>query len=108
MNSPNNQPHSVGPGKWRVPAGSVAIDIGLVIMMVFTAGQMTKTVETLDARLVVLENRANGLTITPEAARRISVLETQITTAREERAEIKGYLQRIESKLDYHMDHKDQ
>lgn len=101
-----NEPHAIGAGRWKIPAGSVAIDIGLVIMMVFTAGQMTKTVETLDARLVVLENRANGLTITPEAARRISVVEAQIANAREERAEIKAYLARIEHKLDEHMDRR--
>jgi len=98
--------HQVGKGRWKVPAGSIAIDIGLVLMLAYSAGQWTKAVEALDARLQRLES----MQILPESARRLSVLEAQMQHLESERAILMAQLSRIEDKLDQHMDgkpHKD-
>ena len=90
--------HHVGMGRWKVPAGSILIDIGLVLTLAYSAGQMNNAVQNLDRRLTVVEERA----ITPEADRRISVVEEAIKNASNDRTRMTIQLDRIEAKIDQH------
>lgn len=92
-------PHHVGMGRWKIPAGSIVIDVGLVLLIVYAAGQWTKAVENLDERLRKIEN----VQIMPESARRLSVLEAQIQHMDTDRVTMMTQLQRIEDKIDSHI-----
>lgn len=96
----DDTPTHVGRGRWKIPAGSLVVDTMLVLTLAYAAGQWTKAVEALDIRLNRLELQA----ITPEAARRISVVESQLIHMEEDRRTMMEQLDRIEDKLDNHMD----
>ena len=92
--------HSVGSGKWRIPIGSLIVDGAMVLALVYSAGRMTNSLENIDRRVGIMEARD----ITPEAARRISVLEEQTRHADAETDKLLTQLSRIEDKIDAHME----
>ena len=99
MSTGDDAHHSLGSGKWRIPVGSLIVDGAMVLMLVYTAGRMTNSLENIDRRVGIIEQRD----ITPEAARRISVLEEQTRHADAETDQLLTQLTRIEQKIDQHM-----
>jgi len=95
----NDDAHSIGKGKWKVPAGSLVVDIGLVIALIWTVSGMQEAVKNLDRRVVAIETRD----ITPGAERRIAVIEAAIARQDLDRAEMIKLLNRIDDKLDAHL-----
>lgn len=88
----------------RVPVGSLVVDSALVLMLVYTSGQITERLETLDQRVARIEQTP----ISPEVEGRLQVLKTQ-ADGREEKVQqsledMRKYLgerlDRIERKLD--------
>ena len=79
--------------KWRVPVGSLIVDISLVFAVIWWGGTATEKLDNMHTRLLAIENRP----ITPEAAQRIAVLEMQ-------EREVTRRLSRIEDKLDAALD----
>ena len=100
MSTGDDAHHSLGSGKWRIPVGSLIVDGAMVLMLVYTAGRMTNSLENIDRRVGIMEARD----ITPEAARRISVLEEQARHADAESDQLIAQLTRIEEKIDSHME----
>lgn len=82
--------------KLRIPVGSVVVDIGLVVTLFFTAGQMTSRFEAMDRRLAAVESNMAG----EKLSERTAVLERRADQNERDRAEILDALHRIESKLD--------
>ena len=64
----------------RVPLGSLAVDIALVIAVIYSAGQMTEKLEQIDRRVEAIES----MKITPEADRRIAVVESRLDNLHED------------------------
>lgn len=83
-------------GRFRVPLGSLVVDIGLVLTLVFATGQMTERFVIMDQRLAKIES------ISAEA--KIQSLELRMAQAERDRRELKDdivkRLDRIESLLD--------
>jgi hypothetical protein len=75
--------------KFKVPPGSLVVDMALVIGLVYAMGQMTERLEGISQRLEVVES----VKIQPEADRRIAVIEAQMASQTER-------LKSIETKLD--------
>lgn len=75
--------------KFKVPPGSLVLDVALVIGLVYAMGQITERLEGISKRLEVVE----AVKIQPEADRRIAVIETQMASQTER-------LKSIETKLD--------
>lgn len=82
--------------KLRMPLGSLVVDAGLVLTLVFSAGQMTSRFESMDARLAQVESR----TLAERLPERTALLEQRAGQADRDRAEILEALHRIEAKLD--------
>lgn len=85
-------------GRFRVPLGSLVVDIGLVLTLVFATGQMTERFVIMDQRLAKIE------AISAEA--KIQSLELRMAQAERDRRELKDdivkRLERIELLLDNH------
>lgn len=75
--------------KFKVPPGSLVVDMALVIGLVYAMGQITERLEGISQRLAVVES----VKIQPEADRRIAVIEAQMASQTER-------LKSIEMKLD--------
>jgi hypothetical protein len=75
--------------KFKVPPGSLVVDMALVIGLVYAMGQITERLEGISQRLAVVES----VKIQPEADRRIAVIEAQMASQTER-------LKSIETKLD--------
>jgi hypothetical protein len=75
--------------KFKVPPGSLVVDMALVIGLVYAMGQITERLEGISQRLEVVES----VKIQPEADRRIAVIEAQMASQTER-------LKSIETKLD--------
>jgi len=75
--------------KFKVPPGSLVVDMALVIGLVYAMGQMTERLEGISQRLEAVES----VKIQPEADRRIAVIEAQMASQTER-------LKSIEMKLD--------
>jgi hypothetical protein len=75
--------------KFKVPPGSLVVDMALVIGLVYAMGQITERLEGISKRLEVVES----VKIQPEADRRIAVIEAQMASQTER-------LKSIETKLD--------
>lgn len=75
--------------KFKVPPGSLVVDMALVIGLVYAMGQMTERLEGISQRLEAVES----VKIQPEADRRIAVIEAQMASQTER-------LKSIETKLD--------
>ncbi len=86
--------------KFRIPLGSMVVDIGLVLTLAFVAGQMTNRFETMDARLAVVESRTQA----ERLSERTAILEQRASQYDRDRSEILDALHRIESKLDDKVD----
>jgi len=95
----NDEAHQLGKGRWKVPAGSLVVDIGMVVALIWTVSGMQKAVEHLDRRMIVLESRE----ISPGAERRIAVLESAMARQDRDREQILSLLNRIDDKLDDHL-----
>jgi hypothetical protein len=80
----------------RMPLGSIVVDFGLVLTLVFTAGQMTNRFEAMDRRLAAMEQRAQ----TDRLTERTALLEQRAVQYDRDRTEILDSLRRIELKLD--------
>lgn len=80
----------------RVPIGSLLVDVGLVLTLIYSAGQLTQRLEHLSERVAAVEQyhvRTNG-------DARIYVLERRAEEMAEFKLEIRDQLTRIESKVD--------
>lgn len=92
--------------KLKIPAGSLFIDIGLVLILSYTAGQMTNRFEQMDKRLANLEQSQTS----EKPSERIAILERRADEAdkksERDRIEILAYLQRIEARLNDKADKK--
>jgi hypothetical protein len=75
--------------KFKVPPGSLVVDMALVIGLVYAMGQMTERLEGISQRVAIVES----VKIQPEADRRIAVIEAQMASQTER-------LKSIETKLD--------
>jgi ClpP class serine protease len=75
--------------RFKVPPGSLVLDVALVVGLVYSLGQMTERLENMSKRLETVE----AVKIQPEADRRIAVIEAQMASQTER-------LKSIESKLD--------
>ncbi|MFZ9884350.1 MAG: hypothetical protein ACO3ON_02665 [Ilumatobacteraceae bacterium] len=75
--------------KFKVPPGSLVLDVALVFGLVYAMGQITERLEGISKRLEVVE----AVKIQPEADRRIAVIEAQMSSQTER-------LKSIEMKLD--------
>jgi len=84
----------------RIPIGSLVVDLGMVLMLVYSAGQMTTRFEVMDQRLAAVEERADA----ERLSERTSLLEQRAGQAERDRAEILEALHRIEAKLDSKVD----
>jgi hypothetical protein len=75
--------------KWRVPAGSLVVDVSLVVALIYGGGKLTERLDDMSRRLEAVEQQK----IQPDADRRLAVLEASaITDAR--------WKERIEQKID--------
>ena len=86
--------------KLRMPLGPFFVDVGLVIYLAFSAGQMTKQFDTMDRRLAAVELR----TSTERLAERTALLEQRAAQYDRDRSEILEALHRIETKIDGKVD----
>jgi hypothetical protein len=59
--------------KFRIPLGSLIVDATLVGVLVWSMATMTAKLDEMSRRIAAVER----VDITPEAARRISVIETR-------------------------------
>lgn len=75
--------------RFKVPPGSLILDVALVIGLVYSMGQITERLENMSNRLEAVES----VKIQPEADRRIAVIEAQMASQTER-------LKSIEMKLD--------
>ena len=75
--------------RFKVPPGSLVLDVALVIGLVYSMGQITERLENMSNRLEAVES----VKIQPEADRRIAVIEAQMASQTER-------LKSIETKLD--------
>lgn len=99
--------------KFRLPIGSIVIDIALIFTMLYGAGQITNEVENLAKRVGRLEE--SSVAMTPGAAAEISALKVGVSNntrlaegvreqAKEDHAETMRRLDRIEALLQQHME----
>ena len=84
----------------RIPIGSLVVDLGMVMMLVYSAGQMTTRFEVMDQRLAAVESRSQAERLNERTA----LLEQRASQAERDRAEILEALHRIEAKLDSKVD----
>lgn len=82
--------------RFRVPLGPLVADLGVVGIMVFSAGQLVSRLELMDRRVAILEARASSDRI----SERTAMLEQRAAVYDRDRAEILDALHRIEAKLD--------
>jgi ClpP class serine protease len=81
--------------RFKVPPGSLVLDVALVVGLVYSLGQMTERLENMSKRLETVE----AVKIQPEADRRIAVIEAQMASQTER-------LKSIEAKLDRALERK--
>jgi ClpP class serine protease len=81
--------------RFKVPPGSLVLDVALVVGLVYSLGQMTERLENMSKRLEAVE----AVKIQPEADRRIAVIEAQMASQTER-------LKSIEAKLDRALERK--
>jgi uncharacterized membrane protein len=82
--------------KWRVPAGSLAVDGALVVSLVWAMGSMTEQLNQMSDRINEVEQRE----IMVQSEPRLRVLERRADEMVEFKAEVRAQLDRIEEKLD--------
>ena len=82
--------------KLRFPLGSVVVDIGLVMYLIYGAGQMTERFDAMDRRLASVERTA----VDEKLAQRTAILEQRVGQIDRRADEILESLHRIENKLD--------
>ena len=75
--------------RFRVPLGSLVLDVALVGALIWSMATMTAKLDEISRRITAVER----VEITPEAARRISIIETRET-------ELLRRIDRMENKLD--------
>lgn len=80
----------------RLPIGSVVVDIGLVMYLIYGAGQMTERFDAMDRRLASVEKSATD----EKLAQRTAILEQRVVQIDRRADEILESLHRIENKLD--------
>lgn len=61
--------------RFRVPLGSLVLDVALVGALIWSMATMTAQLDEISRRISAVER----VEITPEAARRISIIETRET-----------------------------
>jgi hypothetical protein len=66
-------PDPIDFSKFRIPLGSLIVDATLVGVLVWSMATMTAKLDEMSRRIAAVER----VDITPEAARRISVIETR-------------------------------
>lgn len=88
--------------RFRVPPGSLLVDVGLVISLVYGMGQITEKLMAMDMRLQAVEQTAHS--ITPQADARLRVIERENVIQDRDLSEFKGdivkRLDQMDSKLD--------
>lgn len=82
--------------KLRIPAGSLAVDVSLVVYIAFMGGQTLNRFEAMDSRIAHVEQTLQA----ERLSERTSLLEQRAGQAERDRAEILDALHRIEAKLD--------
>lgn len=82
--------------KFQIPLGSMIVDGALVLMLAFTAGQMTTRFQAMDDRLISVEQSVARQDFSP----RLATVEQRLAVAERDRVEILEALHRIELKLD--------
>jgi hypothetical protein len=86
--------------RFRIPLGSLVVDLSLVLFLAFTAGQIANRFEAMDDRLAVVESRTQA----ERLSERTAILEQRASQYDRDRSEILDALHRIESKLDEKVD----
>lgn len=82
--------------RFKIPIGPLVADLGIVVALVFSAGQLVSRLEIMDRRVAILEARAASDRI----SERTAILEARATQYDRDRSEILDALRRIEAKLD--------
>jgi hypothetical protein len=82
----------------KTPIGSIVLDLALVLYITYTAGQFADRLQDVSAHVDSLESRAG--TLSPEAARRIAVLEAAAVKAESDRIELKNDIVRRLDKIE--------
>lgn len=86
--------------RFRVPAGSLVVDAGLVLALLYGQAQITERLKAFDARMVAVEQ--SSATVAAES--RLKVLERENVIQDREFIEFKGdivkRLDQMDSKLD--------
>lgn len=77
--------------RFKVPPGSLVLDVALVCGLVYSLGQMTERLEGISKRLEAVE----AVKIQPEADRRIAVIEAQMASQTERLKSIENKLDRV-------------
>lgn len=106
---PDHQAGGVRLEKFKLPLGSLLVDLALVFGIIYGAGQITNEVRNLTNRVANLESQAT-IGMTPAAREAIARLQAQVEAnermaesvsraAREDHAEVMLRLGRIETLL---------
>lgn len=82
--------------KFRVPLGSLVVDLSMVTALIWWGATMTQRLEEMTRRIDGLD----GQTIQLQADKRLSVVETRQMDVDRQLTEIKAQQVRIETKID--------
>ena len=79
--------------KFRIPLGSLIVDVTLVGALIWSMATMTAKLDEISRRVAAVER----IEITPEASRRISIIETR-------EAEFLRRIDKLDNKVDMILD----
>ncbi len=82
--------------KFRVPLGSLVVDMAMVVSLIWWGATLTQRLEEMTRRIDGLD----GQTMHVQADKRLSIVETRQGDVDRQLAEIKSQQARIESKID--------